>query len=79
MCTAGLIEVRFVIRVVDLETPIQISILALLHLSLGAVDESTALLPPDPCLALLSVQIATEGWFCRVGQGLGKTVQRRQC
>lgn len=69
VCIARLIEVRLVIRVVDLETLIQISILALLHLSLCAADESTGLPQPDPCLAPLSGQTATEGWFCRVRKG----------
>lgn len=49
---------------------IQISILALLPVSLCAVDESTVLLQPDPCLAPLLVQIATEGWFAKVRESL---------
>lgn len=53
VCIARLIEVGFVIGAVDLETMIQISILALLHLSLCAADESTVLLWPDPYPALL--------------------------
>lgn len=70
VCIARLIEVRSVIGAVDLETMIQISVLALLHLSLCAADESTALLRPDPCLASLSVKISTEGWLCRIRKGL---------
>lgn len=57
-------EVTFVIAVVDLETAIQISILALLRLSLCA-----------PSLALLSVQMALRADVAgseRAWQGWGK-------
>ena len=61
MWIVRLIQISLVIGAVDLETTIPISILALLHLSLCGADESTALLQPDPCLASVSMQMATEG------------------
>lgn len=69
MWIVRLIQIRFVIGAVDSERTIQISTLALLHLSLCGAAESTALLQPDPCLASVSMQMATEGLTCRVRKG----------
>lgn len=55
------IQINFVIGDVDLETETQISVPALLRLSLCAADESVALLKPDPCLASAPLQVATKG------------------
>lgn len=82
MWSVRLIQICSVLGAVDLEATIQISILAFLHLSLYAADGSMVLLHPDPCWALVLMQMATVGWLRRVRKGLagaGKLSSVKQC